>query len=829
MKDISQDNVPSCSYSHSSSHLLKRIPLDGDYVSVTFTNGERFYLTMDDSDSGDFFHKMNNSFHKYESSGLIYEAEKIVKNHKSKLISTLVEEKECGLNFKHLWTTKYSPSSYLDLISDETTNRTLLRWLKAWDHYVFGTPAAKPQINSHVNPGSFANKPDDLESMAGEINPRDGLPRYRLVLLAGPPGLGKTTLAHLLAEHAGYQVVEINASDDRSVSVLRDRLTAIVSSSTSLNTSKRTNFGQQNYLKPCCLIMDEIDGAMPAAVEILASAAKNTLPTTSDRQVRSKKSNPPLVLRRPVICICNDLYSPSVRALRAPGVPCLTLRIPIVDLGCLISRLDIITKAEGLSVDKMTLTHLVEMSDRDIRSCLNTLQFLNSAKSSLDGDSDKFNALSAEDILSLSHFQNGLKDTQKSLFDVWRAVFTIPSQRLLSSLRRNNYNTNNSNSEDVKCKNSNFNTISARLDYVLSISDAAADHQQITMGIFENYLYGRLKDATLRVACQASDWFVFDDILNTYAQTKSNYMLLRYAGWLPCWFHLALATPSGLINSSMSTGGTKFMGGLRWPSTPIEAAATRSRYVAILDQLHLNQWNITRSISDNSLTSINSFRFLPRRHFLLDMASILITLLALLASGLRPLSAQLYSQQEKLALSKLVNLMINLGLNWTVEQDPDSNEIQYQLDPALDVVACFTKTNGLKLLGYATKQLISREMEFEIVRRSQSLISRNTNKLPTDNINDLLSKINPKPEVKSSVDTNSNIPKLTVIKSCKVKKDFFGRIIISEKLSSNNNKEGAAEDRTGKKASVINGEVYYRFKEGYSNAVRRPVIMKEFV
>ncbi|VDP99903.1 unnamed protein product [Trichobilharzia regenti] len=354
MKDSSQDNVPSCSYSHSSSHLLKRIPLDGDYVSVTFSNGERFYLTMDDSDSGDFFHK--------------------VKNHKSKLISTLVEEKECGLNFKHLWTTKYSPSSYLDLISDETTNRTLLRWLKAWDHYVFGTPAAKPQINSHVNPGSFTNKPDDLESMAGEINPRDGLPRYRLVLLAGPPGLGKTTLAHLLAEHAGYQVVEINASDDRSVSVLRDRLTAIVSSSTSLNTSKRTNFGQQNYLKPCCLIMDEIDGAMPAAVEILASAAKNTLPTTSDRQVRSKKSNPPLVLRRPVICICNDLYSPSVRALRAPGVPCLTLRIPIVDLGCLISRLDIITKAEGLSVDKMTLTHLVEMSDRDIRSCLNTLQ-----------------------------------------------------------------------------------------------------------------------------------------------------------------------------------------------------------------------------------------------------------------------------------------------------------------------------------------------------------------------------------------------------------------------------------------------------------------------
>ena len=34
-------------------------------------------------------------------------------------------------------------------------------------------------------------------------------------LLYGPPGLGKTTLAHVVANHAGYKVVEINASDDR--------------------------------------------------------------------------------------------------------------------------------------------------------------------------------------------------------------------------------------------------------------------------------------------------------------------------------------------------------------------------------------------------------------------------------------------------------------------------------------------------------------------------------------------------------------------------------------------------------------------------------------
>lgn len=38
----------------------------------------------------------------------------------------------------NLWVDKYKPRKYTDLLSDESTNRTLLYWVKMWDKVVFG-------------------------------------------------------------------------------------------------------------------------------------------------------------------------------------------------------------------------------------------------------------------------------------------------------------------------------------------------------------------------------------------------------------------------------------------------------------------------------------------------------------------------------------------------------------------------------------------------------------------------------------------------------------------------------------------------------------------
>jgi len=39
---------------------------------------------------------------------------------------------------------------------------------------------------------------------------------YRAVMITGPPGIGKTTSAHLCAKLEGFTPIELNASDARS-------------------------------------------------------------------------------------------------------------------------------------------------------------------------------------------------------------------------------------------------------------------------------------------------------------------------------------------------------------------------------------------------------------------------------------------------------------------------------------------------------------------------------------------------------------------------------------------------------------------------------------
>ena len=48
-------------------------------------------------------------------------------------------------NTSVLWVEKFRPKSFIELLSDDGTNRTLLRWLKLWDKAVFNRDPKPPK------------------------------------------------------------------------------------------------------------------------------------------------------------------------------------------------------------------------------------------------------------------------------------------------------------------------------------------------------------------------------------------------------------------------------------------------------------------------------------------------------------------------------------------------------------------------------------------------------------------------------------------------------------------------------------------------------------
>jgi chromosome transmission fidelity protein 18 len=246
-----------------------------------------------------------------------------------------------------LWTEKYRARKFTDLIGDERTHRLVMHWLKSWDPIVF--------------PGMQSAKKGFMKRKSPQEEPAR---RPKILLLTGPPGLGKTTLAHVCARQAGYEVHEINASDERSRDVVKGKIRDMVGTENVRGLNQKTASGiVRKSGRPVCVVVDEVDGVVgssgageggfvKALIDLIMLDQKNST-------ISSKRKGDKFRMLRPLVLICNDVYHPSLRQLRqSPFAEIVHVRKPAIHN--VSSRLHGIFEREGVPSDADGIRRLCE-------------------------------------------------------------------------------------------------------------------------------------------------------------------------------------------------------------------------------------------------------------------------------------------------------------------------------------------------------------------------------------------------------------------------------------------------------------------------------------
>lgn len=198
-----------------------------------------------------------------------------------------------------MWSEKHRPKKIIDMVGNEEARKSFVDWIVKWKKGV------KP------------------------------------VLLVGPPGIGKTTLAQLAAKEFGYDLIGLNASDVRNKANIEEVLTPLLGNVTLLG-------------KPM-IFVDEVDGIHGRAdfggVEALIKILKE--PTV------------------PIILAANSAQSDKMKNIKKATKPIYLKPLPPRLLGLYLQK---VLKEEGATLGPGATIKIIIDSRGDIRSLLNMAQ-----------------------------------------------------------------------------------------------------------------------------------------------------------------------------------------------------------------------------------------------------------------------------------------------------------------------------------------------------------------------------------------------------------------------------------------------------------------------